>query len=84
MSILRKKQLINERYTCDKIGAHGIQIRGKVGAHVLCFWTLVTKVKCLGYLHIENTKKTASTQLLRTPSFRGSLQSWEQEKVTGG
>ena len=24
ISIYRKKQLINERYTCDKIGAHGI------------------------------------------------------------
>ena len=34
MSILRKKYLINERYTCGKIGADGIQIRGEVGAHV--------------------------------------------------
>ena len=67
-SILRKKQLINERYSCGDIesisgdtGAHGIQIR-EVGVHVLCCWTLVTEVKCLGCLHIENTKKTASTQ----------------------
>ena len=46
ISILRKKQLINERYTYGKIGAHKIrQIRGKVGAHVLCFWKLVTEVK---------------------------------------
>ena len=37
ISILRKKQLINERSTCGKIGEHGIQIRGEVGAHVLCF-----------------------------------------------
>ena len=50
--------------TCGKIGAHAIQIRGEVGAHVLCFWTLVTKVKCLGCLYIENAKKTASTRLL--------------------
>ena len=57
MSILRKKQLINERYTPGKIDADGIQIRGEVGAHVLCFWTLVTEVKCLGYLHIENIKR---------------------------
>ena len=64
ISILREKQLINERYTCGKIGAHGIQIRGKVGTHVLCFWTLVTEVKCLGCLHIENNKKKTSTQLL--------------------
>ena len=45
------------RYMCGKIGAHEIQIRDEVGAHVLCFWTLVTEVKCLGCLHIENTKK---------------------------
>ena len=64
MSILRKKQLINERYTFGKIGAHEIQIRGEVGAHVLCFWTLGTEVKCLGWLNIKNTKKTSSTQLL--------------------
>ena len=25
---------INERYTCGKIGAHGIQIRSEVGARV--------------------------------------------------
>ena len=56
--------LINERYTCEKIGARGIQIRGEVGPHVLCFWTLVTEVKYLGCLHIENIKKTASTELL--------------------
>ena len=43
---------------------HGIQIRGEFGARVLCFWKLVTKVKYLGRLHIENTKKTQSTQLL--------------------
>ena len=61
ISILRKKQLINKRYTRGKIGAHGIQITGKVGIHVLCFWTLVTGVKCLGCLYIENTKKTTST-----------------------
>ena len=35
--ILRKKQLFNEWYTCGKIGAHGIQIRGEVGGHVLGF-----------------------------------------------
>ena len=64
MNISRKKHFINERYTCGKIGAHGIQITGKVGAHVFCFWKLVTEVKCLEYLHIENTKKTASTFLL--------------------
>ena len=63
ISILRKKQLINKRYTCGQIGAHGIQIRGEVGAHVFCVWTLVTEVKCIGCLHIENTKKTASIQL---------------------
>ena len=65
ISILRKKQLINKRYTCGKIVAPEIQIRGEVGAHALRFWTLVTEVKCLGCLHVKNTKtKTASTQLL--------------------
>ena len=34
ISILRKKYLFNERYTCDKIDAHGFQIRGEVGARV--------------------------------------------------
>ena len=53
-----KKQLFN-----GKIGAHEIQIR-EVDAHVLCFWTLVTDVKCLGSLHIENTKKPVSIELL--------------------
>ena len=53
-SILRNKQLINERYTCGEIGAHGIQIRGEFSAHVLCFWTLVTEAKRHGYLHIKN------------------------------
>ena len=33
-------------------------------AHTGCFWTLVSEVKCLGCLDIENTKKRASTQLL--------------------
>ena len=33
----RKKHLINERYTCEKIGAQGIQLRGEVGARVV-FW----------------------------------------------
>ena len=64
MKILREKQLISERYTCSKIGAHGIHIRGEVGAHVFCFWMLVTKVKCVKCSPIENTKKTASTQVL--------------------
>ena len=64
ITILRKRLIINERYICGKIGAHGIQIRGEVGVHVLCFWTLKTEVKCLECLHIESTKKTASTQLL--------------------
>ena len=57
MSILRKKQLTYERYTCGKIGAHGIQIGGEVGAQVLRFWTLVIEAKCLGFLDIKNTKK---------------------------
>ena len=64
ISISRKNHLINERYTCGKIDAHGFQIRGEVGALVLCFWKLVTELKCLGCSHIENAKKTASTQLL--------------------
>ena len=64
ISFLRKKQWIKERYTSGGIGAHGIQIRCEVGAHVLCFWTVVAEVKCLGYLHIGNIKKTVSTQLL--------------------
>ena len=54
---------MNGRYTYGKIVAHGIQIRDE-GVHALCFWTLVTEVKCLGCLYIKNTKKTASTQLL--------------------
>ena len=57
ISILRKKHLINEGYTCGKIGTHGLQIRGEVGPHVVCFWKLVTEVKCFGCLHMENTKK---------------------------
>ena len=61
MTILRKKHLINERYNCVKIDAHGIQIRG---THVLYFWKLMTGVKCLGWLRIKIAKKTASTQLL--------------------
>ena len=60
-SILRGKQLINERYTCGKIRTHGIQIRSEVGAHVLYFWTLVTVIKSLGCLHIENTQKSKYT-----------------------
>ena len=63
-NILRKKQLINEQYTYGKIGANGIPIWGEVGVQVLCFWMLVTEVKCLGCLHFKNTKKTGSTQLL--------------------
>ena len=35
ISILRKKHLINERYTCGRIGAHGIWIRGEVSARVV-------------------------------------------------
>ena len=34
ISILRKKHLNNERYTCSKIGAHGIQIRGEFGPRI--------------------------------------------------
>ena len=51
ISILRRKHFMNERYTCAKL------------AHT-CFWQLVTEVKSLGCLPIENPKKTASTQLL--------------------
>ena len=35
ISILRKKYLINERYTCGKIGVHGIQSEAKL-AHTCC------------------------------------------------
>ena len=64
IGILSQNHLINERYTGGKIGAYGIQIRDEVGVYVLFFWKLVTEFKCLGCFYIENTKKTASTQLL--------------------
>ena len=35
ISILHKKYLNNERYTCGKIGADEIQIRGEVGTRVV-------------------------------------------------
>ena len=35
INIIHKKHLINERYTCGKISAHGIQIRGEVGVDVV-------------------------------------------------
>ena len=35
LSILHKKHLINERYTCGKIGAHGFIIIGEVDARVV-------------------------------------------------
>ena len=49
--------------TC-RIGAHGIRIRGEVGAHMLYFSTPVTEVKCLGCLHIENTKKNSKYTII--------------------
>ena len=46
-----------------KLAHTGFKSEAKLAYHVWCFWTLATKVKYLGSLHIENTKKTASTQL---------------------
>ena len=53
INILRKEQLINERYT-------GIQITGEGGAHVL--WWLKSSASDVYTLKIQ--KKTAGTQLL--------------------
>ena len=35
INVSRKKHLINERNTCGKIDAHGIQIRSEVSARVV-------------------------------------------------
>ena len=56
ISILHKKQLINERYTCGNIGAHGIQIRGEVGAHCCVSERWWVNFKCLECLHTEKSK----------------------------